>query len=252
MTHSGTQAPPPQCERSELWPECAPDGPPARLLLPLQILASSGFLYDSTIPEAVPSATSPSAAQRLWPYTMDYGIPQVGGSRMLATLGQGSFAARFRACHPLQCKLHALCLAHVARTATPPTQKATASRKSDTQDSGRWAKAAATAATFAQLSPCLACLGMYCPLRLQVPMWYLSTNLGGTGGNASSGGSGAASSSASSAATSAPLLGPYVSDFVPAGAQPLLEFLTFNFEAAYGVSRGRGERAERGQRAAGG
>jgi hypothetical protein len=36
----------------------------------------AGFLFDSSISEQYPSATSPSAAERLYPYTMDYGVPQ--------------------------------------------------------------------------------------------------------------------------------------------------------------------------------
>jgi hypothetical protein len=37
---------------------------------------SAGFLYDSSIPEPFPTATSPAEDDRLWPYTMDYGLPQ--------------------------------------------------------------------------------------------------------------------------------------------------------------------------------
>lgn len=40
------------------------------------ILAANGFVWDSSISEQYPSVTSPSAAERLWPYTMDYGLPQ--------------------------------------------------------------------------------------------------------------------------------------------------------------------------------
>ncbi|KAL4853807.1 hypothetical protein ACK3TF_005288 [Chlorella vulgaris] len=40
------------------------------------ILQQNGFLYDSSIPEPFPTATSPSGNDRLWPYTMDYGLPQ--------------------------------------------------------------------------------------------------------------------------------------------------------------------------------
>lgn len=47
--------------------------PPVR-----QVLAQSGFLYDSSIPEVWPGATSPNATARLYPYSMDNGIPQVG------------------------------------------------------------------------------------------------------------------------------------------------------------------------------
>lgn len=36
----------------------------------------AGFWFDSSISEQYPSTASPSAAQRLWPYTMDYGVPQ--------------------------------------------------------------------------------------------------------------------------------------------------------------------------------
>ncbi|KAI7837264.1 hypothetical protein COHA_008878 [Chlorella ohadii] len=45
--------------------------PPVR-----QALAKAGFLYDSSIPEVWPGASSPNATARLFPYTMDYGIPQ--------------------------------------------------------------------------------------------------------------------------------------------------------------------------------
>jgi len=48
-----------------------------------QALQKGGFLYDSTINEHWPNPkdleddpTSPDGAHRLWPYTMDYGIPQ--------------------------------------------------------------------------------------------------------------------------------------------------------------------------------
>ncbi|KAI7842215.1 hypothetical protein COHA_004128 [Chlorella ohadii] len=39
-------------------------------------LADAGFLYDSSIPDNVPSKISPSLEQRSWPYRMDQGIPQ--------------------------------------------------------------------------------------------------------------------------------------------------------------------------------
>ncbi len=39
-------------------------------------LAEAGFLYDSSIPDNVPSKISPSLEQRSWPYRMDQGIPQ--------------------------------------------------------------------------------------------------------------------------------------------------------------------------------
>lgn len=38
--------------------------------------SSPGFWFDSSISEQYPSKTSPSAGERLWPYTMDYGVPQ--------------------------------------------------------------------------------------------------------------------------------------------------------------------------------
>lgn len=41
-----------------------------------QIAKEPGMLYDSSIPENYPSATSPDALNRAWPYTMDSGIPQ--------------------------------------------------------------------------------------------------------------------------------------------------------------------------------
>ena len=43
--------------------------------------AHAGILYDSAINEhwdlTTPMPTSPNGGQRLWPYTMDYGIPQI-------------------------------------------------------------------------------------------------------------------------------------------------------------------------------
>lgn len=36
----------------------------------------AGFMYDSSIPEPFPTATSPDGNTRLWPYTMDHGLPQ--------------------------------------------------------------------------------------------------------------------------------------------------------------------------------
>jgi hypothetical protein len=41
-----------------------------------QTLSTNGFLYDSSINEHWPMPTSPSGSSRLWPYTMDAGIPQ--------------------------------------------------------------------------------------------------------------------------------------------------------------------------------
>ncbi len=35
-----------------------------------------GFKWDSSISEQYPTTTSPSASELLWPYTMDYGLPQ--------------------------------------------------------------------------------------------------------------------------------------------------------------------------------
>lgn len=45
-----------------------------------QVLHNNGMLYDSSLIEAWSSSstTSPSAASKLWPYTMDFGIAQVG------------------------------------------------------------------------------------------------------------------------------------------------------------------------------
>lgn len=40
------------------------------------MLQQNGFVYDSSIPEQFPTATSPDGSHRLWPYTMDYGLPQ--------------------------------------------------------------------------------------------------------------------------------------------------------------------------------
>jgi peptidoglycan/xylan/chitin deacetylase (PgdA/CDA1 family) len=41
-----------------------------------KVLSTHGFLYDSTINEHWPMPTSPTGGERLWPYTMDSGIPQ--------------------------------------------------------------------------------------------------------------------------------------------------------------------------------
>ena len=57
------------------------------------VLAQNGFLYDSSIPEPFPTATSPSGSERLWPYTMDYGLPQrcdLGTGEAGGTLGHSS------------------------------------------------------------------------------------------------------------------------------------------------------------------
>lgn len=40
------------------------------------ILSKAGFTWDSSISEQYPSDTSPSSAELLFPYTMDYGVPQ--------------------------------------------------------------------------------------------------------------------------------------------------------------------------------
>lgn len=40
------------------------------------ILSQNGFLYDSSIPEPFPTPTSPSGEARVFPYSMDFGIPQ--------------------------------------------------------------------------------------------------------------------------------------------------------------------------------
>jgi hypothetical protein len=40
------------------------------------ILQKNGFTYDSSVPEIFPTATSPDEHNRLWPYTMDHGLPQ--------------------------------------------------------------------------------------------------------------------------------------------------------------------------------
>lgn len=55
---------------------CCAVPPPTRYPSPTHLLPNPGFLYDSSIPEPFPSATSPDGNTRLWPYTMDYGLPQ--------------------------------------------------------------------------------------------------------------------------------------------------------------------------------
>lgn len=40
-------------------------------------LYENGFLYDSSINELFPSDTSANSANRLYPYSMDYGVPEV-------------------------------------------------------------------------------------------------------------------------------------------------------------------------------
>lgn len=51
---------------------------PFQLFTPAQraALSANGFRYDSSITELVGTTTSPAKDQLLWPYTMDYGIPQ--------------------------------------------------------------------------------------------------------------------------------------------------------------------------------
>lgn len=65
-------APPPQDLVGYRAPQLV-HNPPQR-----QLLAERGMLYDSSIPEfwGPDSQTSPNASDRLWPYTMDAGIPQ--------------------------------------------------------------------------------------------------------------------------------------------------------------------------------
>ena len=43
----------------------------------VQTIYAGGFEYDATINEHATSNLSPSLSQRVWPYTMDFGIPQV-------------------------------------------------------------------------------------------------------------------------------------------------------------------------------
>lgn len=65
------------------FPSSHPTPTPHTHTLLLQVLSKAGFLYDSSINEVFPSRTSPNKNSRLWPYTMDAGIPQVltlGGS----------------------------------------------------------------------------------------------------------------------------------------------------------------------------
>lgn len=44
-----------------------------------EALQAAGYEYDSSIIEPFNTASSPSWAQRSFPYSMDAGIPQVGG-----------------------------------------------------------------------------------------------------------------------------------------------------------------------------
>ena len=59
----------------------------------------AGFLYDSSIPEPFPTATSPDGNTRLWPYSMDYGLPQVG-RWFRPHLSRSCPPARLSACPP--------------------------------------------------------------------------------------------------------------------------------------------------------
>lgn len=78
-----------------------------------QALEKNGWLYDSTLPERYysTSPTSPSVGKMLWPYTMDYGIPQVllyrfGAALLLylCAVARGDAALRGSAAH-LLCRL---------------------------------------------------------------------------------------------------------------------------------------------------
>jgi len=40
------------------------------------MLQQNGFTFDSSIPEVYPTPTSPAANQKLWPYSMNFGLPQ--------------------------------------------------------------------------------------------------------------------------------------------------------------------------------
>lgn len=59
--------------------------------------AFAGFVWDSSISEQYPSVTSPSAAERLWPYTMDYGLPQASAARRLHHANKGGAALSWHA-----------------------------------------------------------------------------------------------------------------------------------------------------------
>lgn len=59
-------------------------------------LQEAGFLYDSSIPDNVPSKISPSLEQRSWPYRMDQGIPQDCDTGEGGCLGRGGQAGLAR------------------------------------------------------------------------------------------------------------------------------------------------------------
>ena len=101
----------------------------------LQVLQANGFLYDSTINERWDATgtwpTSKDGGSRLYPYTMDSGIPQIGGACMWCvcyvssvrrTGGRGSCTAwqQYHQHDQQQAQQAFLCCAQQKRTADCP------------------------------------------------------------------------------------------------------------------------------------
>lgn len=107
-------------------------------LRPLQVLAEAGFLYDSTILEEVHASLSSGPASRVFPYTMQDGIPQNCGwwvgarARLRAACGRDVLRTQRRAAcmqpQPLPLSPHELpplAASHTSRYAPEQTCNAT-------------------------------------------------------------------------------------------------------------------------------
>jgi hypothetical protein len=94
------------------------------------VLYDNGFLYDSSIDEVFPSDTSPDFAHRLWPFSMDYGIPQVTPAaplwHCLAACGHGVLCGDI-----LQCTMATTALRCAASVALSTHNHTHATKKRD-------------------------------------------------------------------------------------------------------------------------
>lgn len=103
--------------------------------------SSPGFWFDSSISEQYPSKTSPSAGERLWPYTMDYGVPQdcairCAGALPLCQCSLSVASACFFSRHRLAVLLAAFWADNQHPIPSPAAAPASATRASATLVSG--------------------------------------------------------------------------------------------------------------------
>lgn len=103
--------PPPPQQRSPHPPLLHPPPP-----------TTAGFLYDSSIPEPFPTATSPDGNTRLWPYSMDYGLPQVRCGQPASSMQLGLARGTPAACMDVRAGVmwHGSCARLLLTPAPPP------------------------------------------------------------------------------------------------------------------------------------